>query len=75
MIGDQNPPAYPVLNVHVPEPTRGALQRQWDAEDQAAKAEAISIVEQKLNAHRDFLGRDFGKLDAAVAEILDMVRK
>ena len=64
MVGDQNPPSYPVVNVHVAEPVRGPLQKKWEAEDDHVKQAELDDVGKRLTSQRDFLVGSMGALRA-----------
>lgn len=55
IVGDQTPPAYPILDVHVPEPMVGSMQKQWAAEENQQMSQQLDTIEQRLTASAEVL--------------------
>merc|ERR1719231_530940 len=66
IVGDQAPPPYPILDVHIPEPIVGALDRKWAAEDGQQSALKLDEVAERIAAADELMQSSMAPLAAKI---------
>merc|ERR1712183_1242423 len=72
LVGDQHPPPYQVLNVHVPEPLMGPYQRKWSAEDSVEKENAITNVWKQMASQEETIVQTSAELQKHIADVASL---
>jgi len=50
IVGDEVPPPYPIIDVHVPEPNTGTMEAKWAADDSGITTQKLDALLNKLEA-------------------------
>jgi hypothetical protein len=69
IVGDQVPPPYPVIEVHVPEPMIGSMAKKWASEDNQERALHLGEIEQRLATSSQLLRVALAPLASKIEEV------
>jgi len=72
IVGDQVPPPYPIIDVHVPEPMIGSMAKKWASEDNQQRALQLGEIEQRLATSSQLLRVALAPLAAKIEEAAAM---
>lgn len=68
IVGDQLPPPYPILDIHVPEPKAGSLEKKWAADENQRSALQLEEIEERLKVSTDALWSSSAALAAKIEQ-------
>merc|ERR1719316_759223 len=66
IVGDQVPPPYPIMDIHVPEPKVGSLQKKWAADENQQGALKLEEAGHRLAAASDAFWASTAPLGAKI---------
>jgi len=70
--GDQAPPPYPIVDVHVPISMVGAFEKKWEADDNQQRVQQLEAIEHRLAASDEMLWASVAPLVAKIEQVTAM---
>ena len=70
--GDQAPPPYPIVDVHVPISMVGAFDKKWEADDNQQRVQQLESIEHRLAASDEMLWASVAPLVAKIEQVTAM---
>merc|ERR1712176_1562451 len=72
IIGDQTPPQYPIIDVHVPEPAVSSLEKNKAADQNIEEQAGLDNLKSQMDAQHSLLIHTMQSLAAKIEELANM---